>query len=273
VRLLTAAVVISVSFSLPGVSATLVGAYVFNNNLNAQESGVPALTATNPLGTSTFATDTVFGGSRTVYAFNGNSNITQQAGLTFNDSTNLIPQNSYSVEMVVELASVTGYVRLLDFQNRQSDNGFYNINGGLQLYPDTAGPSGVILAGTYYDLILTNNGSTVVAYLNGTQQFSVNDTQANLNNANNPTQLLNLFLDNTVGGGQGEYSSGRVALFEAFSGVLSASDAASLAANPFGNVTGTGTTVPEPISSTLVLGGLAVLILGRRYRRSSANRE
>ena len=60
-------------------------------------------------------------------------------------------------------------------------------------------------------------------YIGGVLDFAVAAqgaglNQMNLNNANNPGQLLNVFLDNTVGGGRGEFSGGSIALFEAFMG-------------------------------------------------------
>src|SRR5947209_3349849 len=77
----------------------IVTTYLFNNNLSAQESGAPALTAVDPQATSGFQTDTVFGQSRTVYNFIGNTTPAQQAGLSL-DTTGRIPANNYSVEMV-----------------------------------------------------------------------------------------------------------------------------------------------------------------------------
>ncbi len=267
---------LSIAAALPGFfifgsisnAATLAAAYTFSGNLNAQEGGVAALTAVDPLGNNGFVTDTVFGSSRTVYSFNGNTTPAQQAGLTFNDSSNLISPSSYSLEIVFDLANVSGYRRLVDTQNRASDNGLYNLGGGLSLYPSANNPAAGFANNTYADLIFTDNGTSVSAYVNGVLQFTIADSQLNLNNANNPSQFVNLFLDNTAGGGQGEYSSGNIALFEAFDGVLSQSDVTALSANPFAN-TGSSTSTPEPTSSALALGGVLLLIAAAvRNRRS-----
>src|ERR1700733_14775879 len=75
-------------------AATIQAAYIFNDNLNDQEGGVAALTATNQLGTNAFGTDTVFGSTHSVYAFNSSSG--NNAGLTFNDGSSLIAPSSYS---------------------------------------------------------------------------------------------------------------------------------------------------------------------------------
>ena len=116
-------------------------------------------------------------------------------------------------------------------------------------------------------MILTDDGTTASVYINGTFDFSVANqgaglNQLNLSNANNPNQLLNLFLDNTVAGGQGEFTSGQIALFEAFNGVLSSSDVATLAADPYANASPGNT--PEPGTWVLLTAGGALLAVRKR---------
>jgi hypothetical protein len=253
-------------------AATLVAAYTFNGNLNAQQGGVPALAATNPLGTNAFGTATVLGSTESVYSFNSSSG--NNAGLTFNDGSNLISPTSYSIEMVFELGSSENYasgawLRLVDSQNRQSDDGLYvNPSSEFAIFPDGSGTPGTLFSpNTYFDLILTDDGTTASVYINGTFDFSVANqgaglNQLNLSNANNPNQLLNLFLDNTVAGGQGEFTSGQIALFEAFNGVLSSSDVATLAADPYANASPGNT--PEPGTWVLLTAGGALLAFRKR---------
>ncbi len=257
-------------------AATLDAAYIFNNNLNAQEGGVSALTATNPLGTNAFSSDTVLGSTHPVYSFNSSSG--NNAGLTFDDSSNLISPTSYSIEMVFQLNSVTnvgsgsGWLRLVDTQNRQSDDGLYvDPSENFDIYSDSPAGTALFSASTYYDLILTDDGTTASVYINGTLDFSVANqgaglNQMNLNAADNPSQLINLFLDNTAGGGQGEYVGGKIALFEAFNGVLSSTDVSNLNANPYANVPSlSSTTTPEPATWMLLTVG-AALIAFRKQR-------
>ncbi len=52
------------SFLIPTAQASLVATYTFNNTLAAEQTGVAALTAVDPLGTSGFQTATVFGNLR-----------------------------------------------------------------------------------------------------------------------------------------------------------------------------------------------------------------
>lgn len=170
--------------------------------------------------------------------------------------------------MVFDLNTISGYRRLVDTQDRQSDDGLYTLNGDIDLYP-TASGSTAITANVYSDLIYTDDGTTVDAYLNGVLQFSDADTQLNLNNSNNPGQLINLFLDNNVGGAQTEYSTGNIALFEVFNGVLSQSDVTTLAASPFANV-GTTSATPEPSSWVSFAAGLALLARCLRQKAAAA---
>lgn len=263
-----------VTASFAGQAAELKATYTFNNTLNAAESGPSALAATNPLGTNAFYQDSVYGNTRTVYAFNGNAiPVAQQGGLTFQNSSNLLSPTSYSLAMVFELSSVSSFRRLLDGQNRHDDRGLYIDGGHLDLAFGAVG-SGTIGANQYAYVVISNDNGKVTGYLNGAQQFSVNDSQMNLNNANNPSQLVNLFLDNTAGAGQGEYSSGRIALFEAFNGALSASDVSGLAPNPFANIPGSAvppvTATPEPATCSLVSG--ALLCVAAKWRKRKAQR-
>ena len=76
---------------------------------------------------------------------------------------------------------------------------------------------------------------------------------------NNPANLMNFFLDNTVGGGQGEYSSGQVALIQLYNGILGADQIAQMAMNPFASA------VPEP--SSLILLAIGAVALGTRQLR------
>jgi hypothetical protein len=234
-------------------AATPVATYEFNNTFNALEPGKPALTPTDPSGLSVFTADTVFGVPRTVWAFNGTSVITNQSGLTL--ATNgLIPPQSYSVDMVFEFTQQqNAWRRIIDVENRQSDNGFYvNPSNNLDVFP-VAGTSAAWTNNVYHHVVLTDTGTVVKGYLDGVSQFSVNTTLLNIDQADNPGRLMNFFLDNVVAGGQQEWSPGRVSLIRVWDGVLTDQEAGTLATNPF---------VPEP--STLATLALASTLLLRR---------
>ena len=239
--------------------ATVEATYLFNNSLNAQQGGAPALTATDPGGVAAYTTDTVYGQSRTVYSYGGSANPpTSQGGLTFDDSGGLIGTNSYSVELVFEFFDRDGaWRRILDTYNRQSDSGFYIDPGNNEdIYP-VAGSATTFTTGVYHYVVLTNNGGVVDAYLDGTHELTTTTTVMNIDN--NPGDLVNLFLDNTVAGGIGEWSSGHIALARFDNGALTAGEVAALANDPFPS-----STVPEPSTLTITLLGAALLLVRRK---------
>jgi hypothetical protein len=245
-------------FLLPVVNASTVATYTFDNTLSAQQSGVAALTAVNPLGTSGFTTATVFGNQQTVYNFNGASTPADQGGLDFN-TTGLISDTEYSVEMVVELTSDSGWRRLLDSQDRQSDAGYYiDPNNAVDNYPNGGGGSNQFTNNTFFDVFVTVNPSNdVVGYINGVQQFADISTSLNVT-----TNTLGFFLDNTAGGGQGEWSSGDVALIKVFNTALTADQVEEESAHPFAGTGGTAT--PEPGTWVLLLAGAAGMAMLKR---------
>ncbi len=243
--------------------ATVVGSWSFNNNFHADQAGVPDLTPVDPTATSNFLTDNVFGQTRTVWNFTGNASPTnQQGGFTLN-TTGLVTPESYSVDMVFEFTQRDGaWRRILDVQNRQSDSGLYvDPSDNLDIYP-ISGSSASWDNNVYHHLVMTDNGTTVTTYLDGVSQFSATTTEMNLDfdTVDNPNALLNVFLDNVVAGGQGEWSAGNIALFRVWDGVLTADEAAALATHPFAT--------PEPASLSLLLGGSLMLLRRRRGRAS-----
>ena len=209
-------------------AAVLRAEYRFGGNLLSSTPGASALVAVNSLGLSGFNSDVVNGRTQTVYSWNGNgSPATEQAGLTL-DTTGLVPTNSYSVEMVFKLTQRDlQWRRLMDVQNRQSDDGLYVDPGDhLNVYPVTSSSSAFV-NNVYQDLLLAVDAGTVTAYLNGQKYFVGTTTLMNIN-LNNQGATLGFFLDNLVGGGQGEYSNGSIALLRLFSGSATPTSALSI---------------------------------------------
>lgn len=243
----------------PGVFAApvAVATYNFNDTLAAAESGAPALVSVDPFGTNSFETAVVNGASQRVFHWRGlGSSPTTQAGLVL-DATGLVSYDNYSIAMTFEFLDLAafggGWRRVVDTQDRQSDNGFYvDPDNFLQVYPVVTGSTTFTTPG-FHSVVLSNfvNGNTreVKAYLDGVLQLQSDTDQLNLDNANNPGHLLNFFLDNLAGPAQQEYADGRIASLTIYDGILVA-------------------TVPEPTTYALMLAGLAVAAGVARRRRA-----
>jgi hypothetical protein len=203
--------------------------YRFQDSLAAEEEGMPALIPTNPLGQNGFETTTVFGRRQRVYRFAGNASPgDQQAGLTFDNRRGLLTNNHYSVEMVFEFHQQdNAWRRIMDVQDRQSDNGFYvDPTNRLDVYA-FPGTGAFFTNRVFHHVVLTTaRTGTVKAYLDGTLQVTVTTDVMNINN---PRRLVHFFLDNTAGAGQWEFSNGRIALLRLYNRVLTDREAADLA--------------------------------------------
>lgn len=226
-----------------------VAQYDFNNTLASSVAGAPALTVTDPLGLSGFITDTVFGASKTVWSFQGQPTpLTDQAGLTL-DTTGLLTSNDvYSIELVFQFTQGEGaWRRIVDVSSRQSDNGFYvDPSNNLDIYPVAGGAP--FTNDTYHDVFLVNNAGEVTFYLDGSAQATVTTSVMNIDSSNN----INLFLDNVVGGGLGEFSNGSISQLRLYNAALTAPPPP----------------VPEPPITVLMAVGAAAIAL--RLRRRTA---
>lgn len=212
-----------------------VATYLFNDTFSAWEPSAPALVPVNPLGLSAFEDALVLGATRRVYRFDGNSYpVTEQAGLSL-ATTGLVLPGTYSVELVFAFTERNGsWRRIIDVQNRTSDNGFYVEPGDrLQIYENGVLSNGetIFTTNQFHHVVLTNDSSGIRAYLDGVREFATPPTT--VMQINNPEAVMNFFLDNVTGGGQGEFADGKVALVRVYDAILSDGDVAALAQNPF----------------------------------------
>ena len=230
IRLVAAVALLAGSTSLS--ASTLVHTFLFNNSL-ADGTGAATMTSN---GGSLNATQYLFGANQ---------------GLTLTGATNSL--SDYSIEMEFSLTTVSGFNKILDFQNLTSDRGLY-VNGGLIFFD--LGSGGTILANTPVRVVLTREGAsnTLVGYVNGTQAFSVADP---LGRAifTGPFQF---FRDDNGGT---EASAGSVDLIRIYDGALTATEVGNLTSPGSG---GGGSAVPEPATVTLTGLALAAVALAKR---------
>jgi hypothetical protein len=238
-------------------AATLVANYSFNNTLAPDFGTAPALVSVDPLGLNGFESAVVNGQTRQVFRFSGDGSAPQlNAGLSL-DATGLVAYDNYSVELTFEFLDAAafggGWRRIVDTQNRQSDNGFYVAPGDvLQVYPVVSGTT-VFTTPGFHSVVLSNfvvNGTREVkAYLDGNLELVSSTDQLNLDNPNNPGHLLHFFVDNLAGPAQQEFANGRIASLSLYDGIF------------------VPPPVPEPLSAALLLAGLPFLGLALRRRR------
>ena len=96
-------------------------------------------------------------------------------GVHLQPTTGVIPTNIYTIVMLFRLDQITAYRRLVDFKAGTSDFGLYANNGSLNFYPVVNAPTATIAAGNYVQVVLTRDGTNVVGYVNGVQQFNFAD--------------------------------------------------------------------------------------------------
>src|ERR1051326_5544923 len=191
---------------------TLTADYQFQNSYSSSVAGAPALTdlispgQTCPAYCNAFATETVYGNSQTVLTFPYDN------GLALTPTTSVLSNNGvYSIGILVRFTDLDNqYTRLIEFKNGADDHGLYFYNHQLTFY--SYGDTGPTVVGTnaYAFVVLTRDaGGTITGYVNGLQQFSVDDSsnQYGVIDGNN---VLRFFQDNLTGS-SGEDSAGAVA--------------------------------------------------------------
>lgn len=241
-------------------AATTVALYEFNGNFDpVAGAGASALVSVDPLQQGAFINDVVNGVDRTVFRFGGAAApATNQGGLQFTNG-DLMDANNYSIEAYFSFDAVSGWRRIVDTRDRTEDTGFYVLNGGLQLYPSNVG-AGAFAANAYNHVILTFDGSTAVAYLDGVAQSTQTTSYYSLPASN----IISLFLDNTVSAAPNEYSSGKIAWARFYDGALTADEALTAYQAAVGFEV---PAVPEPSTYALMLAGAAAVLLAARRRR------
>ncbi len=179
---------------------------------------------------------------------------------------------NYSIEMYFSLDTTGGFRKLIDYSNRVSDTGLYNIGTALQLYNLPGGPSGAFAGGVMTHLVFTRDGASnqIVGYINGVTTFGISQTDSSniavFAAANN---IISFFQDDSATN-FGEASGGFVDFIRIYDTPLTAQDAQNL----FGAINA----VPEPATMIMLAAGVAgtgmvtyrKLSRKRRQRRNKA---
>jgi hypothetical protein len=244
------AAVAALGFSLTLASTTLCGAtpihaYQLNGSF-ADDFGGPMLVPGGPSGAGMLnAMNYTFGPSQ---------------GLSL---SNALPNSAtYSILIDFSLTDLSGYRKLVDFHALTSDDGVYDLNGNLNFYPVTTGPSGAFQSDVEVRLVITRDDSTdeFNGYVNGVLQITFTDS-AGLGIFDAANNIINFFNDDAATG-NGEASVGLVDQIAIYDMALTAAEVLDLG--------GPGGAVPEPSTWAMIGVGAVVLFgLRRRSRRRS----
>ncbi|HXS38136.1 MAG TPA: T9SS type A sorting domain-containing protein [Flavipsychrobacter sp.] len=159
-----------INLFVAGSYAQTTYSYNFNGNLH-ESSGVGPDLISACSGSYTM-TALPGGVTKDVYSFGSG------CGITFNDAANFLSSGSYTIEMLVELDTVQGYKKLIDYNHRSSDNGFYNQSGTVVLYPNFNADS-VSLYDSQYEYIAISRDATtgnMFIFVNNVNQGGYADT-------------------------------------------------------------------------------------------------
>ena len=164
---------------------------------------------------------------------------------------NAINSSVYHIDLTFQLTDVSGYRKLIDFNDKANDAGLYILNGNLNFYPTSTGTTPVAM-NQLTDVVLDRDATgQLTGFVNGVQQFSFADT-SNLGVFSAPNNVIHFFEDDNYSG-QREASGGFV-------------DRISIDSPNAAPVPETSTLAS--FSLLLALGGLAVAVKRKKAVRS-----
>ena len=213
------------------------------------------------------------GGSPLVPIAGGRLGPADAPGFTFgpNDGVRLpsfvSSTRDYSIELLFDFDAAGSFYKIIDFQGRGPDTGLYSGREALNLYSRAAATTKQFAPGRLADLVFTRTARGIVtAYVDGVLAFGYDDGATVITDS--ASNRLVLFADDSATQFR-EASSGFLRRLRVFDTVLTAADAADLAAGvvpPSGPVS-----IVEPGSASAMLVGMLALtgVAGWRLRGRS----
>ncbi|WP_439546038.1 PEPxxWA-CTERM sorting domain-containing protein [Sandarakinorhabdus sp.] len=213
----------------PATAATLVADYQLNGSL-ADALGGPDITNN--------------GGTLGPNGITFNNNQGPSLG-GFNDT------QQFSIIVGFSFDTLSGYRKILDFKNRTSDAGLYNLSNSLNFFPFNATISNQFQVGTLHRLVFTRDlAGNVNTFVDGNNGLTLVDSS----NQATITSVLHFFNDDFAFGPQ-ESSSGFVDYIQIYDAALTNTQIISGA-------------IPEPASWAMLIAGFGLVGATLRRRRA-----
>ena len=144
-------------------------------------------------------------------------------GLRLDSPTLVI--DDYTIEMVFSFNSLSGYQKILDFEDLETDFGLYSQDNDLRFYNQPFVDNNLLTPNSLHQLVFSRDPTTsrVMAWIDGVEALNFIDSagQAIFGGTNNPSNFVHFLQDDDADLSGDEAGSGRVDRIRIFDGPLS----------------------------------------------------